>query len=43
MAWTKCQKIVAGADLDKAFFSGDASLFCNAIADLVWNQGKLNL
>jgi hypothetical protein len=31
-----CQEIVAHADLDAAFFKGDATLFCNAIADLVW-------
>jgi hypothetical protein len=31
-----CQNIVTNADLDDAFFSGDASLFCDAIADLVW-------
>lgn len=33
---TSCQNIVANADLDGAFFGGDASLFCDAIADLVW-------
>jgi hypothetical protein len=38
---TKCQKIVAEADLEAAFFSGDASLFCNAIADLIWPNGKV--
>jgi len=31
-----CQKLVASADLDGAFFRGDASLFCDAIADLIW-------
>jgi hypothetical protein len=31
-----CQKIVADANLDAAFFEGDASLFCKAIAELIW-------
>ena len=31
-----CRAIVANADLDAAFFAGDAGLFCKAIADLVW-------
>jgi len=31
-----CRKIVSQADLDAAFFKGNASLFCDAIADLVW-------
>jgi predicted O-linked N-acetylglucosamine transferase (SPINDLY family) len=30
-----CRTIVASADLDAAFFTGDASLFCDAIARLV--------
>jgi predicted O-linked N-acetylglucosamine transferase (SPINDLY family) len=36
-AWrTHCRGIVEKADLEAAFFSGDASLFCRAIADLIW-------
>jgi hypothetical protein len=35
-----CRQIVVDADLDAAFFQGDASLFCKAIADLVWPDGK---
>jgi predicted O-linked N-acetylglucosamine transferase (SPINDLY family) len=31
---THCRRIVASADLDAAFFEGDARLFCAAIADL---------
>ena len=35
-AWrSSCAKVVTGADLDAAFFRGDTSLFCDAIADLV--------
>ncbi len=34
-----CRKIVTDADLDAAFFSGNASLFCDAIADLIWPKG----
>ena len=33
---SRCRAIVESADLDAAFFTGDAGLFCNAIADLVW-------
>jgi hypothetical protein len=36
----ECQKIVADADLDAAFFHGNASLFCDAIADLIWSPNK---
>jgi HMW1-like protein len=40
-AWRKtCQDIVINADLDAAFFQGNASLFCNAIADLIWPPGS---
>jgi predicted O-linked N-acetylglucosamine transferase (SPINDLY family) len=35
-AWrSRCAEIVAGADLEGAFFSGDAGLFSQALADLV--------
>jgi hypothetical protein len=35
-AWRRsCAKIVADADLTAAFFRGDASLFCDAIAGLI--------
>lgn len=30
-----CRQIVAGCDLGQAFYDGDASLFCEAIADLI--------
>jgi predicted O-linked N-acetylglucosamine transferase (SPINDLY family) len=33
---TECRQIAADSDLDRAFFQGDASLFCQAVADLVW-------
>jgi predicted O-linked N-acetylglucosamine transferase (SPINDLY family) len=33
---SRCRAIVANADLDAAFFTGDAALFCKAIAGLVW-------
>ncbi len=33
---SRCRAIVENADLDAAFFTGDAGLFCKAIADLVW-------
>jgi predicted O-linked N-acetylglucosamine transferase (SPINDLY family) len=32
----KCRKIAAEADLDESFFKGDAGVFCDAIAKLVW-------
>jgi hypothetical protein len=32
---SRCRSIVASADLDAAFFTGDASLFCKAIAELI--------
>src|SRR6185436_17422009 len=36
-AWrARCSAIVANADLDAAFFAGDAGLFCRAIAALAW-------
>ncbi|MEE8439498.1 MAG: hypothetical protein V3S07_07900 [Micropepsaceae bacterium] len=31
-----CREIAFKCDLDKAFFRGDAGLFCDAIAKLVW-------
>jgi predicted O-linked N-acetylglucosamine transferase (SPINDLY family) len=31
-----CRSIVEKADLDAIFFTGDARLFCQAIADLIW-------
>jgi hypothetical protein len=31
-----CAEIVRSADLDKAFFKGDPSLFCKAIENLIW-------
>jgi hypothetical protein len=35
-AWrTSCAKIITAADLDQAFFKGDAGLFCEAIAGLL--------
>jgi hypothetical protein len=35
-AWRNaCAKIITAADLDAAFFKGDASLFCDAIAGLI--------
>ena len=30
-----CAKLITAADLDQAFFKGDASLFCDAIARLL--------
>jgi predicted O-linked N-acetylglucosamine transferase (SPINDLY family) len=33
---SRCRGIVENANLDAAFFTGDAGLFSNAIADLVW-------
>jgi len=36
----QCAKIVTAADVDAAFFQGDASLFCKAVADLVWAGKK---
>jgi hypothetical protein len=33
-----CQTIVGSADLDAAFFRGDAGLFCSAIAGLIASQ-----
>jgi hypothetical protein len=42
-AWrSKCRDIAANADLETAFFKGDASLFCSAIAALVWPPQKAN-
>ena len=36
-AWRKqCGEIAVNCDLDRAFFEGDARLFCDAIARLVW-------
>jgi len=35
---SRCRAIVENADLDAAFFAGDAGLFCKAIADLVWSK-----
>ena len=35
---SRCRAIVENADLDAAFFAGDAALFCKAIADLVWSK-----
>jgi hypothetical protein len=35
-----CAKIVTAADVDAAFFQGDASLFCKTVADLVWSSAK---
>jgi predicted O-linked N-acetylglucosamine transferase (SPINDLY family) len=32
----RCRDTIVRADLDEAFFSGDARLFCNAIANLIW-------
>jgi tetratricopeptide (TPR) repeat protein len=37
---SRCRSIVANADLDAAFFTGDARLFCNAIAGLVWPEAN---
>ena len=34
----ECTQIVANADRDTAFFRGDTSLFCDAIARLVWPE-----
>jgi hypothetical protein len=35
-AWrSACAKVVTAADLDAAFFKGDTSLFCDAIAALI--------
>src|SRR5437868_12828504 len=36
----RCANIVNAADVDAAFFQGDASLFCKAVADLVWGGTK---
>jgi predicted O-linked N-acetylglucosamine transferase (SPINDLY family) len=38
--WTHCRTIVARADLDAAFFAGDASLFASALAELVCTERK---
>jgi len=38
----ECSKIVADADLDAAFFRGDVSLFCDALAGLVWANTASN-
>ena len=36
-AWRRhCTGIVRQANLDAAFFSGDAGMFCKAIEDLIW-------
>ena len=35
-----CRKIVRDADLDAAFFRGDARLFCDAIANLIWPKAE---
>jgi predicted O-linked N-acetylglucosamine transferase (SPINDLY family) len=32
----QCAEIVRNADLDKAFYKGDPSLFCKAIENLIW-------
>jgi hypothetical protein len=32
----RCANIVTAADVEAAFFQGDASLFCKAVAGLVW-------
>ncbi len=34
-----CRVIAFNCDLDKAFFRGDAGLFCDAIVKLVWPKG----
>ncbi len=40
-AWRqRCSDIVRHADLDKAFFGGDARLFSKAIEDLIWMNRK---
>jgi len=40
-AWRRrCTDIVRRADLDEAFFGGDARLFCKAIEDLIWPPAK---
>jgi predicted O-linked N-acetylglucosamine transferase (SPINDLY family) len=36
----KCRDMAAAADLESAFFMGDPSLFCAAIAGLVWPDAK---
>jgi hypothetical protein len=35
---SRCRAIVEAANLDAAFFTGDARLFCSAIANLVWTK-----
>jgi Flp pilus assembly protein TadD len=37
---SRCRAIVENADLNAAFFAGDAGLFCTAIADLVWSKPR---
>jgi len=37
---SRCRAIVANADLDAAFFTGDAGLFCKAIADAIRLQPR---
>ncbi len=37
---SRCRNIVASADLDAAFFTGDASLFCKAIAELISSRAS---
>jgi len=40
-AWRlHCTEIVRKADLDAAFFSGDAGLFCKAIEHLIWPRTR---
>lgn len=36
----RCAHVVRGADLDRAFFRGDPSLFCEAIENLIWPLRK---
>jgi hypothetical protein len=38
-----CRQAVAGCDLGQAFYDGDASFFCSAIADLIGSGGASRL
>jgi hypothetical protein len=37
----ECRQIAMTCDLDRSFFEGDASLFCGAIADLIWPASEM--